>query len=76
MLLGIISGILAGYIASLLQKGKGSGCIMNLILGLVGGLFGGWLFSLFGITAFGWLGEMVTAIIGAILLLALFARLK
>lgn len=31
MLSGIISGILAGYIASKIQKGEGSGCCVTLI---------------------------------------------
>lgn len=76
MIFGIISGIIAGYVASRLQKGKGSGCLVNLFLGLVGGLVGGWLFSLFGLTAYSWLGEMITAIIGAVIVLWVFSKLK
>lgn len=76
MINGIISGILAGYIASRLQKGEGSGCLVNLFLGVIGGLVGGRLFSLMGITAYGWIGEMITAIIGAVVVLWLFARLR
>ena len=44
MISGITSGILAGYIASRLQKGEGSGCLVNLFLGIIGGLVGSWLF--------------------------------
>lgn len=73
---GIVSGILAGYIASRLQKGKGSGCIVNLFLGIIGGLVGGWLFSLFGLGANNWMGEMVVSIIGAVVVLWVFSRLK
>lgn len=76
MISGIISGILAGYIASRLQKGEGSGCLVNLFLGVIGGLVGGWLFSLIGITAYGWFGEMITAIVGAVVVLWLFAKLR
>lgn len=76
MIGGIISGIVAGYIASKLQKGEGSGCWVNLFLGIIGGLVGTWLFGLFGLTAYSWLGEIVMAVIGAVVVLWIFARLK
>ena len=76
MISGIISGILAGYIASRLQKGAGSGCLVNLFLGVIGGLVGGWLFSLIGIAAYGWIGEMITATVGAVVVLWQFAKLR
>lgn len=76
MIGGILSGILAGYIASRLQKGEGSGCLVNLFLGLIGGLVGSWLFSLFSLTAYSWLGEIVMAVIGAVVVLWVFARLR
>lgn len=76
MISGIISGILAGYIASRLQKGEGSGCLVNLFLGLIGGLVGSWLFGLFGLTAYSWLGEIVMAVIGAVVVLWVFAKLR
>ena len=73
---GIISGLIAGYRARLLQKGKGSGCLVNLLLGVLGGIIGSWLFSLFGITAYSWIGETIVAIIGAVIVLWVFAKLK
>ena len=76
MISGIISGILAGYISSRLQKGEGSGCLVNLFLGVIGGLVGSWLFGLFGLTAYSWLGEIVMAVIGAVVVLWVFARLR
>lgn len=76
MISGILSGIVAGYIASRLQKGKGSGCLVNLFLGIIGGLVGSWLFGLLGIAAYGWIGETVTAIVGAVVVLWIFAKLK
>lgn len=76
MIGGIISGILAGYIASRLQKGEGSGCLVNLFLGIIGGVVGSWLFSLVGLAAYGWIGEMIVAIIGAVVVLWIFAKLR
>ena len=39
----LLIGLAAGWIASLIFKGSGSGLLVNLIVGLVGGILGGWL---------------------------------
>ena len=73
----IIVGILAGFIASRLFKHKGSGCVVDLLLGLVGGWLGGHVLDWLGITWAGTLGEIGTAVVGAVLLLwivSLFAK--
>lgn len=36
MISGITSGILAGYLASRLQKGEGCSCLVNLVIGVIG----------------------------------------
>lgn len=69
-------GLVAGYVASRLQKGSGSGFIVNLILGLIGGVVGGWLFGLFGIEAYSLIGQIFTGIVGAVLILWVFSKLK
>lgn len=71
-----IIGVVAGYVASRLQRGESSGCIVNLILGLLGGVVGGWLFSLIGIEAYSLLGEIFTAVVGAVVVLWVFSKLK
>jgi len=76
MIIGIISGILAGFIAAKLTDGEGKGCIVNLFLGLVGGCFGGWLFEQFGLQAYSWAGQLIVAVVGASLLLFLWNKLK
>jgi len=76
MIGGIITGILAGYIASRIQKGEGSGCWINLVLGVLGGVVGSWLFSLLDITTYSWIGELVTSVVGAVIVLWAFAKLK
>lgn len=68
----IIIGILAGWLAGKLMRGGGYGCIVNLLIGLVGGFIGGRLFSVFGLEIDPtWIGELGTAVVGAILLLAI-----
>ncbi len=73
----LLIGLAAGWIASLIMKGSGSGLIINLLVGLVGGLLGGWLTSLFGWFPTGTIGTLISAIIGAVVLLwilSLFTR--
>ena len=65
----LLLGLAAGWIANLIVKGGSSGLLVNLIVGLVGGVLGGWLFSLIGLVPVGTLGSLVTAVIGASVLL-------
>ena len=75
MLVGIITGIIAGFVASKLFDGQGKGCIVNLVLGIIGGALGGWLFSLFGLQAYSWIGELIVAVIGAMVFLWIWNKL-
>ncbi len=73
---GLIVGIIAGFIASKLTDGSGKGILVDLFLGLVGGAFGSWLFGLLGInTGGGWIGAILTAAIGAVILLVIWKKL-
>ena len=66
IILSIVIGILAGFIAGKLMKGGGFGCLWNLLLGFVGGQ----LFGLLNISlGTSWVGELITAVIGAVLVL-------
>ena len=69
LILSLVIGCLAGFVAGKLMKGGGFGLIMNCVLGLFGGVVGGWLFSLLGIEWGGLLGQLGTAIIGAVVIL-------
>ena len=65
----ILIGLVVGWLASLIVKGSGSGFIVNIIIGILGGVLGGWLFSLFGLIPVGTFGSLLTALVGAIILL-------
>ena len=69
MITSIIFGIIARFIACKLPQRDGKGCIVDLILGIVGGIVGGWVFGLLGIHAVSLFGEMVSAVVGAIIVL-------
>ena len=75
----ILIGLAAGYVASLIVKGSGSGMLLNLVIGMVGGVLGGWLYRLMGIGSTNMLGSLLTSVFGAIVLLlivGLFTRRK
>ncbi len=69
----IVVGLIAGWLAGLVVKGGGFGCIGDIIVGVVGGLLGGWLASSFfhmgdpmsGIN----FESIVVAFIGAVILI-------
>jgi uncharacterized membrane protein YeaQ/YmgE (transglycosylase-associated protein family) len=72
----LVVGLLAGWIAGRLTKGSGFGLLGNLGLGVVGAFIGGLLFWVLGLTAHNLIGQIVTAVIGAIVLLYVAAKLK
>ena len=66
----LLIGVAAGWLASQIMKGGGSGLITDLIMGVIGSVLGGFLFGLLGLSADGALGSLVTATVGAIVLIA------
>ena len=76
IIFSLLLGCLAGFCAGKLMKGGGFGVIMNIVLGLFGGALGGWLFSLLGIQWGGLIGQLGTAIIGAVAILWVASLIK
>jgi uncharacterized membrane protein YeaQ/YmgE (transglycosylase-associated protein family) len=76
LILFLIIGALAGWLAGKVMKGRGFGLAGNIIIGCCGAVLGGFVFSLFGIITRGPLGSLVTSFIGALILLAIFGWLK
>jgi uncharacterized membrane protein YeaQ/YmgE (transglycosylase-associated protein family) len=72
----LIIGIAAGWLAGQLMKGGGYGLIGDLVIGVIGALLGGWLFGMLGIFAGGLIGRLITATIGAVVLLFLIRLIK
>lgn len=73
LIYSLILGLIAGLLASWIMPGGAKGIIWNTILGLIGGVVGGWVFSLFGVAeGSGFWGQLVVAVIGAIILIAIY----
>ena len=73
----LLIGAVAGWLAGVILKGGGFGLIGNIIAGVVGSFVGGWLFKTLGISlAAGLLGTILTAAIGAIVVLLVVGLLR
>jgi uncharacterized membrane protein YeaQ/YmgE (transglycosylase-associated protein family) len=72
----ILIGILAGWLAGKLSKGRGFGLVGNLVVGVIGALLGGLVFRILQLSAHGFIGSLVTATVGALLLLWLLRFVK
>ena len=71
----ICIGILAGFLAGKIMRGKGYGVLIDLLLGLVGAVLGGFVFGLVGLYAYGIVGRLVISTAGAVMLIWLVRRL-
>jgi uncharacterized membrane protein YeaQ/YmgE (transglycosylase-associated protein family) len=73
----IVIGAIAGWLAGSFVKGGGFGLIGDIIVGIVGAFVGGWLAGVLGIAIGGGLiASIITATIGAIILLLLIRLVK
>jgi uncharacterized membrane protein YeaQ/YmgE (transglycosylase-associated protein family) len=72
----IVIGILAGFLAGKIMRGRGYGLIIDLLLGIVGSMLGGWVFMLLGLSASGLVGQLVMATVGAVLLIVIVRSLR
>lgn len=66
----LLIGLAAGWLASQVMKGGSSSLATDLIMGVIGSILGGFLFGVFGLAATGLIGSLVTATVGAIVLIA------
>ena len=67
-------GLIAGWLAGKISRGRGFGCIADILIGLVGAFLGGWIFTKLGIFGGGLLYSIAAATIGAVILVVI-ARL-
>ncbi|MBN2172176.1 MAG: GlsB/YeaQ/YmgE family stress response membrane protein [Candidatus Krumholzibacteriota bacterium] len=72
----LIIGAVIGWLAGRIVKGSGFGLIGNILVGILGALLGGWLFRSLTITLSGLAGSLVTALVGAIILVLLLNLIR
>ena len=77
LIIFLIIGAIAGWLAGQLMRGGGFGLIGNIIVGIVGAFVAGWLLPRLGIYIGGtYVAEVINAAIGAIIVLFVVGLLK
>ena len=77
LLVILVVGVIAGWLAGLIVHGAGLGLIGNMAVGVVGALIGSWLLPQLGIfLGAGILAAIVNATIGAVILLAILTLVR
>ena len=74
----ILVGLVAGWLAGQIMKGGGFGLIGDIIVGVIGAFIGGWLWGVLKLPSLGpwWLSAIITATVGACILLFLLRLIK
>ena len=77
LLIWLIVGAIAGWIAGAVVRGGGFGLVGDIVVGIVGAFIAGWLFPEPGIAlAAGIVGTIIEAANGAIILLLIVRRIR
>lgn len=72
----LIIGLVAGWLAGHITRGRGFGLLGDMIVGVIGAWLGGNILYFFGLYSFGFIGSLVTALLGAVVLLTLIRVIK
>ena len=73
----IVVGGIAGLLADALVKGIGVSLVGAIVVGILGAFVGGWLFGVLGISiGAGIVSDIITAFIGAVVLLLLLRAIR
>jgi len=77
LLILLVVGLVAGWLAGLIMRGGGFGLVGNIIVGVLGAFIAGFLLPKFGISlAAGLVGSIIHAVIGAVILLFVIGLIK
>ena len=72
----LLIGGLAGWIIGLITKGRGFGLAGNIIVGVIGAFLGRFCLGLLGISATGFIGQLIFAVLGAALFVWLLGFIR
>ena len=77
MIIFLLIGAIAGWLAGQIVRGYGFGLIGNIVVGIVGAFIAGWLFPRLGVgLPFGTIGQILSAAIGAVILLVIIGLFR
>ncbi len=77
LLIWIIIGAVAGWLAGKLVRGFGFGLLGNIVVGIIGALIAGWLLPQLGVAlGTGFIGHIIDAFVGAVILLVIIGLIR
>jgi uncharacterized membrane protein YeaQ/YmgE (transglycosylase-associated protein family) len=77
LLVLLLIGAVAGFLAGIIVKGYGFGVVGNVVVGIVGAVLGGWLLPRLGLFTGGdIIGQIISATLGAVVLLVLISFVR
>ena len=77
LLITLVVGLVAGWLAGTIVRGSGFGLIGDVAIGIIGAFVGNWLLLQLGIhLASGIVGSVLTATVGAVVLLLVVGLLR
>ncbi|HXQ12473.1 MAG TPA: GlsB/YeaQ/YmgE family stress response membrane protein [Caulobacteraceae bacterium] len=77
LLIFLLIGALAGWLAGIVVRGGGFGLIGDIVVGVIGSFIGGWVFGLLHIArGSGFLGSVIGAFVGAVVLLLILRLVR
>jgi uncharacterized membrane protein YeaQ/YmgE (transglycosylase-associated protein family) len=77
IIIWLIVGAIAGWLAGMVVKGGGFGLIGDIVVGIIGAVIAGWLFPRIGIViGVGFIASVIDAFIGAVILLIILRLIK
>ena len=77
IIIWLIVGAVAGWLAGMVVKGGGYGLIGDIIVGIIGGFIAGWLLPRLGIViGGGFIAAIINSFIGAVILLVVLRLIK
>ena len=74
----LIVGLIAGWLAGKIMRGSGFGIIGDIIVGIIGAFIGAWLWGVLHLPVIAnfWVSAIVTATVGAVVLLFILRLIR
>lgn len=77
LLIFLLIGAIAGWLAGIIMQGGGFGLIGNIIVGVLGAFIGGWILPRLGISVGGgMIDQILSALVGAVILLFILGLIR
>jgi uncharacterized membrane protein YeaQ/YmgE (transglycosylase-associated protein family) len=74
----VIVGLIAGWLAGQIMRGRGYGIVADIIIGIIGAFIGNWLWVTLHLPTIGngWISAIVISTVGALVLLFLLRLIR